>query len=113
MALNKSDIVASVREEVRLKNRRRSAQRFLFPELDCVLLSRERANRIVETLLEIMKGTLAQGEDIRIADFGKFQTQFRWARRGTNPQTGEMIILPSRRTVTFKAFRKLLKRING
>ena len=112
MSLTKSDIVASVRETVRFKNPKRSAQRYLFPEFDCMLLSRKRAAEVVSGLFEIMKQTLEKGEDIRVRGFGKFQTTFRWAKRGRNPNTGEMIILPSRRSVTFKASTILRKRIN-
>ncbi|MBW1785387.1 MAG: integration host factor subunit alpha [Deltaproteobacteria bacterium] len=112
MSWTKSDIVASVRETVRLKNPQKSAQRYLFPELNCVLLSRKRAAAVVDGLFEIMKRTLVQGEDVRIRGFGKFQTKFRWAKRGRNPRTGEMIIIPSRRSVTFKTSPKLRRRIN-
>ena len=112
MALTKSDIVASVREQVRFRRREKNPQGFLFPEMDCVLMSRERTRGVVEALLEIVRQALARGEDIRIAGFGKFHTRFRWAKRGRNPRTGETIIIPSRRTVAFKAFRKLRRGIN-
>ena len=112
MTLTKMDIVNSVMQEVRLKNRRKGPQKFLFPEMDCIALSRRRAEEIVESLFEIMKKTLASGEDIVIAGFGKFQVKFKWARKGRNPQTGEMIILRSRRTVTFRASPKLREKMN-
>jgi len=112
MALTKRDIVNRVMHEVRLKNRRKSPQKFLFPEMDCISLSRRRAEEIVESLFEIIKKTLAGGEDIVIAGFGKFQVKFKWARKGRNPQTGEMIILRSRRIVTFQTSPKLRKKMN-
>jgi integration host factor subunit alpha len=112
MTLTKRDIVNSVMQEVRLKDRRKGPQKFLFPEMDCISLSRRRAEEIVESLFEIIKKTLANGEDIVIAGFGKFQVKFKWARKGRNPQTGEMIILRSRRTVTFRTSPKLRKKMN-
>jgi len=112
MALTKRDIVNRVMHEVRLKNRRKGPQKFLFPEMDCISLSRRRAEEIVESLFEIIKKTLAGGEDIVIAGFGKFQVKFKWARKGRNPQTGEMIILRSRRIVTFQTSPKLRKKMN-
>ena len=112
MTLTKTDIVNSVMQEVRFKNRHKGPQQFLFPEMDCIFLSRKRADEIVESLFEIIKKTLASGEDVLISGFGKFQVKFKWARKGRNPQTGEMIILRSRRMVTFRTSPKLRKKMN-
>jgi len=100
-------------ERVRFKNRRKSRQHFLFPEMDCVFLSKRRAAEIVNSLFEITKKTLSKGEDMRISGFGKFQVKSKWGRKGRNPQTGEMIILRSRRTVTFRTSPKLKEKINS
>jgi integration host factor subunit alpha len=113
MTLTKNDFVKSVMQNVRFKSRQKRRQRFLFPEMDCVFLNHTRANHIVNSLIEIIKKTLASGEDIRIAGFGKFQLKFKWARKGRNPQTGDMIILRSRRVVTFRASPKLRKKLNS
>jgi integration host factor subunit alpha len=68
---------------------------------------------IVETLLEILKSTLASGEDVLISGFGRFQVRDKHARKGRNPATdGEMIISP-RRVVTFKWSGKLRNKVNG
>jgi len=80
--------------------------------MDCLFLGRRRATAIVDTLFETVKGALARGEDVRISRFGKFQVKFKWARRGRNPQTGEMIILKSRRIVTFRPSPKLKEKMN-
>ena len=112
MSVNKTDIIESVRQRVRFKKPYKSKQQFLFPEMDCLFLSKKRAAGIVNSLFETIKDTLARGEDVRITGFGKFQMRFRWARKGRNPRTGEDIILRSRRTVTFKASPKLREKIN-
>jgi integration host factor subunit alpha len=112
MTLTKTDIVNSVMQEVRFKNRHKGPQQFLFPEMDCIFLSRKRADEIVGSLFEIIKKTLASGEDVLISGFGKFQVKFRWARKGRNPQTGEMIILRSNRTVSFRTSPKLRRKMN-
>ena len=113
MTLTKADIIDSIIQGVKFKRRYKSKQQFLFPEMDCILLGQKRASKIVNTLFETIKQTLARGEDIRISGFGKFQVKLKWARKGRNPQTGEMIILRSRRTVTFRASKKLRKKINS
>jgi integration host factor subunit alpha len=68
---------------------------------------------IVDTLLEILKSTLASGEDILISGFGKFQVKDKRERRGRNPATDGDMILPPRRVVTFKCSGKLRDRVNG
>ena len=71
------------------------------------------AKDTVETLLEIMKSTLAFGEDIMISGFGKFQVNEKAPRKGRNPATGKEIMLKGRRTVTFKCSGKLRNKLNG
>ncbi len=112
MTLTKMDIVKSVMENVRFKPRRKSPQLFLFPELDRTFLSRKRAAEIVDSLFEKIKESLVKGEDVRIFGFGKFQVKFKWARKGRNPQTGESLIIRSRRIVSFKVSRKLREKMN-
>ena len=68
---------------------------------------RKRAEEIVETLIEIMKRTLASGEDVMISGFGKFQVKEKQERRGRNPATGEDLILAPRRVVKFKCSGRL------
>jgi len=112
MTLKKIDIIKSIMKNVRFKPRKKSQQIFLFPEMDCIYLGKERATDIVKSLFEIVKRTLTRGEDIHIYGFGKFQVKFRWARRGVNPRTGDMIILRSRRVVVFRVSPKLRKKMN-
>ena len=68
---------------------------------------------IVNTLLEIIKSTLASGEDVLISGFGKFQVKDKRERRGRNPATDGDMILPPRRVVTFKCSGKLRDKVNG
>jgi len=69
--------------------------------------------QVTKTLLEIMKRTLASGEDVLITGFGKFCVHDKKERRGRNPQTGEDMMLGPRRVVTFKCSGVLKDRING
>lgn len=70
------------------------------------------AKETIETLLEIVKSTLASGEDIMISGFGKFQVIEKAPRKGRNPATGDAMILEKRRVVTFKCAGKLRDRMN-
>jgi integration host factor subunit alpha len=74
---------------------------------------RKKATETVETLLEIMKKTLASGEDVLISGFGKFCVKQKSERKGRNPATGGDMILAPRRVVTFKYSGILRDRINS
>ena len=75
--------------------------------------SKAQSAELVETLLEIIKTTLANAEDVLITGFGKFCVKEKGKRRGRNPQTGKDVMLRSRRVVTFKCSGVLRDRING
>ena len=68
---------------------------------------------LLTSLFEIMKATLANGDDILISGFGKFCVNYKNDRRGRNPSTGEDMMLEARRVVTFKCSRPLKQKLNG
>ena len=70
------------------------------------------AKNTIEQLLEIVKTTLASGEDVMISGFGKFQVNEKAPRKGRNPATGGEMMLDGRKTVTFKCAGLLRDRIN-
>lgn len=76
-------------------------------------LTRKISVNVVEQILEIMKSTLASGEDVLISGFGKFCVCDKSERRGRNPATGDSLMLPARRVVTFKCSGKLRDKCNG
>ena len=113
MTVTKSNLVSSVRENVRIEKRQTGRQQLLFPEFYYGVMSKKRATELVDSLFEIMKKTLVSGDQVMIPGFGKFLVQFKWARKGRNPRTGETIILDSRRRVSFRCSPKLKKKINS
>jgi integration host factor subunit alpha len=74
--------------------------------------SSTRSSELVETVLEIIKGTLERGEDVLVSGFGKWQVKHKRERRGRNPATGDEMMLAPRRVVTFKCSSKLRDRLN-
>ncbi len=75
--------------------------------------SEKKSSETVETLLEIIKKTLASGEDVLVSGFGKFCVKEKSERRGRNPATGDSMMLAPRKVVTFKCSGKLRDRVNG
>jgi integration host factor subunit alpha len=82
----------------------------IYEQLD---LSKTKSVQLVETLLETMKQTLENGEDILISGFGKFCVKEKNERRGRNPATGEDLALGARRVVTFRCSTVLKDKMNG
>ncbi len=75
-------------------------------------LSKSSSRIVTEGLLEIIKSTLANGEDLLISGFGKFLVKEKSARRGRNPQTTEDLQLRARRVVVFKTSGVFRDKIN-
>jgi len=75
--------------------------------------SKNESSETVETFLEIIKQTLASGEDVLISGFGKFCVKEKSERKGRNPATGDDMMLRPRKVVTFKCSGKLRERVNG
>ena len=91
MALTKANIVDSVHHD-----------------LD---LPKSKSAQAIESLLEVINRTLANGEDVLISGFGRFCVKNKEERRGRNPQTGKDMMLGSRRVVTFKCSGVLRERL--
>jgi integration host factor subunit alpha len=67
---------------------------------------------IVEATIAIIKDTLASGEDVLISGFGKLCVKHKAERKGRNPATGEDLMQPARRVVTFRCSGKLRDKVN-
>jgi len=75
--------------------------------------SKTNSNKVVESILQIIKETLPSGEDVLISGFGKFSVkEKKTERRGRNPQTGDDLTLGARRVVKFKCSVVLRDKIN-
>jgi integration host factor subunit alpha len=75
--------------------------------------SKTKSARAVESILETIKKTLANGEDVLISGFGKFVVMKKRERKGRNPQTGDDLMLGVRRVVRFRWSGVLRERLNG
>lgn len=66
----------------------------------------------VNTTFNLIRDGLIRGEKIVITGFGTFLIRSRSARRGRNPQTGETIQIPNKKTPGFvsgKTLKRLMK----
>ncbi len=66
----------------------------------------------VKCIVNKMTEALGSGERIEIRGFGSFSLVLHRARQGRNPRTGEVVSIPKRHSVRFKAGLELAKRVN-
>ncbi|NLD38181.1 MAG: HU family DNA-binding protein [Desulfatiglans sp.] len=110
--MNKTDLVLSIIENVHLKKKKRERQQYLFPELNYEIMPKTKAESIINSLIEIMISCFEKGDNLDIPRFGRFDVEFKWARKGRNPKTGESIFVDSRRKVKLRYYKSLKDRIN-
>lgn len=76
-------------------------------------ISKLESSRILEFVLETVKTSLSNDENVLISGFGKFSAKEKAPRKGRNPATGENLPLDARTVVTFRCSGVLRDRING
>ena len=77
------------------------------------IFTKTESAQIIDTLFELIKQSLQNGEDVLISGFGKFSVKEKQGRKGRNPKTGKAMTLPLRRVVTFKCSGVLRAGMNG
>ena len=93
MTLTKADIIGAVSDRTGFTNKK--------------------SRHSVNSLIEIIKSTLESGENIKIGHFGKFDIKEKKARPWRSPFTGKIMMVPPRRVVTFKSFKRLNDKVNA
>lgn len=76
-------------------------------------LNKSQSAKTIETLLEIIKSTLASGEDVMISRFGKFHIKNNKLKRGKTTQTANQLTPKAQREVTFLCSPVLKGKIDG
>lgn len=75
-------------------------------------LPQKTVNQYFSAFLEEITHQLVQGNDVDLANFGKFVVKERCERQGINPTTKERITIPASKTVKFTAKRALKLAVN-
>lgn len=68
---------------------------------------------VIDTVIETIKETVANGEKVSLAGFGNFEVAERAARKGRNPKTSEEIVIPASKAPKFKAGRAFKDMVNA
>src|SRR5579862_7257028 len=67
---------------------------------------------IVQMLFDGITEILVEEGVIELRNFGVFKVKERKARKARNPRTGEAVMVPVRRIVTFKQGREMMERVS-
>lgn len=75
-------------------------------------IPRSQTIRALKCLVTAIRDTVNTGGKISLTGLGTFKVKSRKARPGRNPKTGETILIPQGRKISFKpslSFKKLIK----
>lgn len=75
--------------------------------------SKKEAAAIVETILDVIKEALVDGEKVKISSFGSFTVRAKRPRMGRNPKTGRPLEITARKVLTFKPSQVLRSILNS
>lgn len=74
--------------------------------------TKKAAGEAIDAFVEAVIETVATGEEVSIAGFGKFGVTERAEREGRNPQTGEAIVIGASKSPKFKAGKAFKDAVN-
>lgn len=76
-------------------------------------ITKAQAERDLAAICCIINNALVNGDSVAIPDLGKFEVKDRAERKGRNPSTGESVIIPASKAVTFKPAKMLKDAVRG
>jgi DNA-binding protein HU-beta len=74
---------------------------------------KQEGERVVEAVLEILRGALAKGEDVDLRGLGSFKVKENKARQGSNPRTGKPMLIKAKRTAAFGPGKEVTDLLNS
>ncbi len=87
--MNKSELVVQISKDLNLTQKR----------------VEEILNGILDTIIDVVK----ENGSITFTNFGKFEKKERKERRGVNPKTGDLILIPPKEIIIFKPSKNIFK----
>jgi DNA-binding protein HU-beta len=70
-------------------------------------------SNVINATFEEVESSLASGDEVTITGFGTFRISERAAREGRNPQSGEKMTIPARKSPSFKPGSQLKRAVAG
>ena len=75
-------------------------------------VSQKDAKEILSAMVDLIKESLKNHEEIKLTGFGKFEVKNRAERVTINPLTKERMVIPSAKVATFRAGKELKDAVN-
>ena len=74
-------------------------------------LTAKDAEIAVKEILDAIGNSLAHGDRVEIRGFGSFSLNYRPARKGRNPKSGDAVSVPAKYVPHFKAGKEMRERV--
>lgn len=74
---------------------------------NCSGLSKAQARRSIDCYHDAIQGAMKKGDSVTLVGFGTYKVDKRKARKGRNPQTGEIIKIKAKKMPKFVAGKAL------
>lgn len=75
--------------------------------------NKRESKEFVDLFFEELRGTLEDGDYVKLSGFGNFELREKNERPGRNPKTGQEIPISARRVVSFKPGQKMRARVES
>ncbi len=75
-------------------------------------VTKAQADSALEAVLGAIEGALKAGDSVTLVGFGTFSVSKREARTGRNPRTGATVKIAAKKSIKFKAGKKLSESVN-
>jgi len=76
-------------------------------------LTQLETKKIVQKVFDAILETLVEEERVELRNFGVFAVKRRAPRKARNPRTGEKVLVPEKRVVTFKTGQVIEERLKA
>lgn len=75
-------------------------------------LSKKDTEATINSFVNVVSNALEKKDSVQLIGFGTFETRYRAARTGRNPQTGEELKIAASTTAAFKPGKVLKEKLN-
>tara|TARA_B100000767_G_C19398930_1_gene383059 strand:+ start:183 stop:473 length:291 start_codon:yes stop_codon:yes gene_type:complete len=69
--------------------------------------------KVISVILNEIKQALKRGDRCELRNFGIFSTNIQRARISRNPQTGEKVNTPEKKSIHFRMSKEMFKKLNN
>ena len=80
---------------------------------DSTSISKKNVSEIISKTIDILVNSFKAGEPVNLTGFGKFNVAVKEAHTARNPLTGEQVLVPARKHVSFKVSSNLKEELKN